>query len=220
MKNHISLRTTALALAVSAALLAGCESMSETQKGTAVGAGGGAVLGGVIGSATGGKAGTGAVIGAAVGAVAGNIWSRRQEERKQKMEQATQGTGVEVTRTQDNQLKLNVPNDISFNTGSAAIKPELRAVLDPFASSLQGDPNARISIIGHTDSTGSDAVNNPLSIERAQSVRDYLSARGVSSGRIDTFGRGDREPIADNNTESGRARNRRVEIFIREPGQG
>jgi outer membrane protein OmpA-like peptidoglycan-associated protein len=219
MKKHIALRTGLVALVASGVLLAGCESMSPTQKGTAVGAGAGAATGAVIGAATGGKAGTGAVIGAAVGAVAGNIWSKRQEERKQQMEQATQGTGVEVTRTSDNQLKLSVPNDISFDTGSAAVKPQMRSVLDPFASSLANDPSAHLRIVGHTDSTGSDAVNDPLSIHRAQSVRDYLSVRGVSSGRIETFGRGDREPIADNNSESGRAKNRRVEIFIREPGQ-
>ena len=90
-------------------------------------------------------------------------------------------------------------------------------MLDPFASSLHGDANSRLTIIGHTDSTGSDAVNNPLSIERAQSVRDYLAARGVSPQRVETAGRGAREPLADNNTDTGRAKNRRVEIFIREP---
>ena len=136
------------------------------------------------------------------------------------MEKATQGTGVEVSRTADNQLKLNVPSDISFDTNRANIKPELRAVLDPFASSLQGDPNVRVSIVGHTDSTGSDAINNPLSLERAHSVRDYLAARGVSASRIETSGRGEREPIADNGSEAGRAKNRRVEILLREPGQG
>ena len=84
-------------------------------------------------------------------------------------------------------------------------------------SSLHDDPNARIEIIGHTDSTGSPSVNNPLSEERAQSVRDYLAARGVASSRIQTAGRGEREPVADNGTDAGRARNRRVEIFLREP---
>jgi outer membrane protein OmpA-like peptidoglycan-associated protein len=132
------------------------------------------------------------------------------------MEQATRGTSVEVSRTADNQLKLNIPNDISFDTGSAAIKPQLRTVLDPFASSLRGDPSAHISIVGHTDNTGTEAVNNPLSVERARSVRDYLETRGVAAAQIETAGRGEREPVADNATAAGRAQNRRVEIFLRE----
>ena len=211
------LRTTALALAASVAVLTGCADMSERQKGTAQGAGIGAVAGAVISSVTGGNAGTGAAIGGVLGAVGGNLWSKRMEDRRTAMEQATRGTNVEVTRTADNQLKLNIPNDISFATGSASIKPELRAVLDPFASSLRGDPSARVVIIGHTDNTGSDAVNNPLSLERAHSVRDYIVTRGVTSSRVDTAGRGEREPIASNASESGRAKNRRVEILLSEP---
>jgi outer membrane protein OmpA-like peptidoglycan-associated protein len=197
--------------------MTGCESMSDTQKRTAAGAGIGAAAGAVISKGTGGKAGTGAVVGGAIGAVAGNIWSKRMEERKQQMEQATRGTGIDVTRTADNQLKLNIPSDAGFDVNSSAVKPVLGNVLGSFATSLQNDPNARLTIIGHTDSTGSPAINNPLSVDRAQSVRDYLAARGVSVNRMDAVGRGEREPIADNNTESGRAQNRRVEIFLREP---
>jgi len=217
MNTHFKLRTGACAIAAAAFLATGCADMSERQKGTAVGAGVGAGVGAVIGSATGGRAGTGAVIGGALGAVAGNLWSKRMEDRRNAMEQATRGTNVEVTRTEDNQLKLNIPNDISFDTGSASIKPPLRAVLDPFANSLRDDPSARLMIVGHTDNTGSEAVNNPLSVERAQSVRDYLVTRGVAATRVDTAGRGEREPVASNTTEAGRAKNRRVEIFLREP---
>ncbi len=208
---------TALFSLSAALLVGGCADMSERQQGTAKGAGIGAIAGAVLSSATGGNAGTGAVIGGALGAVGGNLWSKRMEDRRKSMEQATRGTGVEVTRTADNRLKINVPNDVSFSTNSAAIRPELRSVLDPFANSLQDDPAARIEIIGHTDSSGGDAVNNPLSQERAQSVRDYLTGRGVAGSRIQTAGRGEREPVADNGTEAGRARNRRVEIFLREP---
>jgi outer membrane protein OmpA-like peptidoglycan-associated protein len=220
MTRRTLFRSSAIALSAAAVVLAGCEStggMSERQKGTAIGAGVGAAAGAVLSKATGGKAGTGAVVGGAIGAVAGNVWSKRQEDRRVAMEQATRGTGVDVSRTQDNQLKVNIPSDISFDTGSATIKPNMRGVLDPFASSMKDDPNARVTIIGHTDSTGSDAVNNPLSIERAQSVRDYLAARGVSPSRVEVAGRGEREPVADNNSDSGRAKNRRVEIFLREP---
>ena len=217
MNTSLNFRASVLALAAASLLAAGCADMSERQKGTAVGAGVGAGVGAVIGAGTGGKAGPGALIGGALGAVAGNLWSKRMEDRRAAMEQATRGTNVEVTRTEDNQLKLNIPNDISFDTGSAAIKPQLRAVLDPFANGLRDDPAARLTIVGHTDSTGSAAVNNPLSVERAQSVRDYLVTRGVAGARVETAGRGDREPVAENNTDAGRAKNRRVEIFLREP---
>lgn len=211
-------RTTAVSFTAAAlVLMSGCESMSERQKGTAVGAGVGAGVGAVLGSATGGKAGTGAVIGGAIGAVAGNLWSKRQEDRRVAMEQATQGTGVDVTRTADNQLKVNIPSDVSFDTGSAVIKPQMRTVLDPFAASLKDDPKAQLTIVGHTDSTGSEATNNPLSVQRAQSVRDYLASRGVASTRIQIDGRGEREPVADNNSDAGRTKNRRVEILLREP---
>ncbi len=217
MTNHSTIRGTLCAVAAAALLMTGCESMSERQQGTAKGAGIGAVAGAVLSSATGGKAGTGAVVGGALGAVAGNLWSKRQEDRRVAMEQATRGTGVEVSRTSDNQLKLNIPNDVSFDVSSAAIRPAMRSVLDPFANSLRDDPNARINIIGHTDSTGSEATNNPLSVDRAQSVRDYLVSRGVAGTRVETAGRGEREPVADNTSDAGRAKNRRVEIFLREP---
>ena len=215
--NRSLIQTTAFSLTAIALVLSGCESMSPRQKGTAVGAGVGAVAGAAVGSATGGKAGTGAAIGGVLGAVAGNLWSKRQEDRRIAMEQATQGTGVDVSRTADNQLKVNIPSDVSFDTGSATIKPQMRAVLDPFAASLKDDPKAQLTIVGHTDSTGSEAVNNPLSVQRAQSVRDYLSSRGVAATRVLTEGRGEREPVSDNTTDAGRAKNRRVEILLREP---
>jgi outer membrane protein OmpA-like peptidoglycan-associated protein len=201
--------------ALALALIAGCDSMSERQKGTAVGAGAGAVAGAAIGSATGGKAGTGALIGGAVGAIAGNLWSKRMEDKRKAMEQATAGTGIGVERTNDNQLKVNVPSDISFDTGRSNVKPELRPVLDQFASGL--DQTMIVTIVGHTDSTGSDAINNPLSVDRANSVRDYLATRGIVPARVQTSGLGASQPIADNNTDAGRAKNRRVEIFLREP---
>jgi len=215
--RDVLIRSTAVPVVMSALLLGGCANMSERQKGTAVGAGIGAAAGAVLGSATGGKAGTGAVVGGAIGAVAGNLWSKRQEERRVAMEQATRGTGVDVSRTADDRLKINIPSDLSFDSGSATVKPAMRTVLDPFADSLKDDPKAQVLIVGHTDSTGSEAINNPLAVARAQSVRDYLAGRGVQTSRIQTEGHGEREPIADNSTETGRAKNRRVEIFLREP---
>jgi outer membrane protein OmpA-like peptidoglycan-associated protein len=121
-----------------------------------------------------------------------------------------------VTQTADNQLKLSIPNDISFDSGRYDIKPNLRPILDQFAQGLAQQQSTEVRIIGHTDNVGSDALNNTLSVNRAQSARDYLVARGVNPSRISIDGRGEREPLADNATESGRARNRRIEIFLAE----
>jgi outer membrane protein OmpA-like peptidoglycan-associated protein len=200
-------------------LLGACADMNQQQRDTATGAGigvaAGAVLGGIIGGRDGAVAG--AALGGIGGAVGGNIWSNKTEEKRRSMEQATRGTGIEVARTNDNQLKLQVPSDISFDTGRADLKPELRSVLDRFADGLAEDRSLNVRVVGHTDSTGSDALNDRLSVERADSVRNYLADRGINRARIDTAGRGEREPIADNSTADGRARNRRVEIFLREP---
>lgn len=199
----------------------GCADMNAEQRGTATGAGIGAALGGILGASTshggGGRAAGGAAIGAAVGAVAGNIWSKRMESQKQAMEQATRGTGVQVSQTSDNRLKMEIPSDISFDTNRADIKSNFRPILDRFASTLNENPATTVTIIGHTDSTGSDSINQPLSVERASHTRDYLSTKGVSPTRIVVEGRGAREPIASNDDNSGRARNRRVEIYVAEP---
>ena len=208
-------RTLVLAVAASAMLITGCADMSETQRGTAIGAGIGALAGAVIGGDT-----HGTVIGGALGAVGGYVWSQHMQEKKLAMERATRGTGVSVTQTADNQLKLNIPSDVSFDTGRADIKPNLRPILDQFANGLAGQPNTEVRIIGHTDSTGSDAINDPLSMQRAQAARDYLAGRGVDSRRILIAGRGSREPVADNSTEAGRTRNRRVEIYLGERSGG
>lgn len=199
--------------------LAGCAGMTEKQQTVAKGAGIGAAGGAVVGAVAGG--GKGAVIGAAVGAgagaIAGNVWSNRMEKQKQDMEKATQGTGVQVTQTSDNRLKLEVPSDVSFATGKADIAPNFRPVLDKFAQGLVENPTATVTIIGHTDSTGTDAINDPLSLQRAANTRAYLSSRGVASSRVQIDGRGSHEPIASNDTEANRAKNRRVEIFVAEP---
>jgi len=206
---------------LSAALLAGgCADMSSTQRHTATGAGIGALGGAAVGALTGGNAGTGAVIGAGVGALGGYIWSQRMERQKQEMQAATQGTGVGVTQTADNQLRLDIPSDISFATGRADIAPSFRPILDRFAEGLRANPATEVRIVGHTDSTGSDAINDPLSLQRAASTRNYLAERGVNGARIQVAGRGSHEPVAGNDSAEGRARNRRVEIFVgeRQPG--
>lgn len=202
--------TTIASACLLAVALTGCANMSDTQRSAAIGAGVGAVAGGALGN------GKGAVIGGAAGALGGYIWSQHMQNKKAEMERATAGTGVAVTQTADNQLKLEIPADVSFATGRADIQPSLRPILDQFASGLREQPNTELRIVGHTDSTGSDAINNPLSLERAASARDYLASRGVQASRVQIAGRGSYEPIADNNTDAGRAKNRRVEIYLAE----
>ena len=206
----------ALCTAAASLFIAGCAdmnmgNMTPGARNTAVGAGVGALAGAAIGGNT-----QGAAIGGLLGAAGGYVWSQHMADKKAAMERATQGTGVAVTQTQDNRLKLNIPSDISFDTGRSEIKSNLRPILDQFANGLANQPNTEIRIVGHTDNVGSDATNNPLSVQRAQAARDYLAARGVDTRRVFTAGQGERDPIADNNTAAGRASNRRVEIFLAE----
>ena len=214
MQKNIMVSSVLVAL-----ILGGCANMTETQKGTAkgaaIGAGAGAVVGAIAGKGKG--AAIGAVVGGAAGAVAGNVWTKRQEEQKKQMEEATAGTGVAVTQTADNRLKLDIPSDISFDVNRADIKPNFRAILDTFATGLVNNPRSNVTIVGHTDSSGTDAVNNPLSLNRAASVRDYLATRGVASNRFAIEGRGSREPLVANDSAANKAKNRRVEIFVAEP---
>lgn len=207
-------RTLVLAASVVALTVTGCAdmgAMSPTQKNTAIGAGVGAVAGAAIG-----RDGKSTAIGAGLGALGGYIWSKTMQDKKVAMERATMGSGVAVSQTQDNQLKLNIPSDLSFDTGRADIKPNMRPILDQFAQGLSNQPNTEVRIVGHTDNVGSDATNDPLSIQRAQATRSYLAARGVDPNRVVIAGRGEREPVADNSSDAGRARNRRVEIYLGE----
>ena len=194
--------------------LSACSSMDESQRKTAQTTGIGAAAGAAVGAIAGGS--RGAAIGAAVGGLGGYVWSQHMENQRKQLETSTQGTGVEVQKTQDNRLKVMIPGDLSFDPGRADIKPNFRPVLDQFAQSLVQNPASVIQIVGHTDATGNDAANVQLSRDRANATRDYLASRGVTTNRIATDGRGEREPVASNDTEAGRARNRRVEIFVQE----
>ncbi len=203
---------------LSSLLLASCASYEPSKtRDTGIGAAAGAAIGALAHSS---NRTHGALAGAAIGALGGYVWSSHMEKQKRDMEQATRGTGVQVTQTADNQLKLEVPSDISFDVGRADIKPNFAPILDRFAQTLNENRTTKVRIVGHTDSTGTDAINDPLSVNRASSARSYLASRGVDPARIAIDGRGSREPIADNSTEAGRARNRRVEIFVGEAAPG
>jgi outer membrane protein OmpA-like peptidoglycan-associated protein len=200
-------------------VLAGCADMSQSQKSTAEGAGIGAAAGAVIGALAGGGKGAaiGGAAGAATGALGGYLWNEHLEKQKQQMQKATEGTNVQVTQTADNRLKINVPSDAGFASDSARLNPKLHAALNELATSLLQNPTETVQIVGYTDSTGGDAINYPLSQNRAQSVESYLISRGVQPQRMTTQGMGAQNPIASNDTAEGRSLNRRVEIFVAYP---
>ncbi len=212
------LRKAALIATAAVFGLSACAGMTDNQRRTATGAGIGSAVGAVIGGSQSGGKGVrnGALIGGAVAGLGTYIWSSRMEAQKRAMEESTQGTGVQVTQTAENLLQLDIPSDISFAVNKSDIRGDFMPILDRFAQTLVANPAATVQIIGHTDSSGTDAINNPLSVNRAASTRDYLVGRGVAPSRIMIDGRGAWEPIADNSTPAGRAKNRRVEIYVGE----
>lgn len=208
-------RLAALALAASLAV-AGCTSMDSSSQGqrTAVGAGAGAAVGAGLGALI-GDSSKSAAIGAGIGALAGGIAGYNWKSVKQDVQQSgATSLGIDVVEMPDGSLKVNIPSNVSFDTGKYDLKSALLPVLDSVAGALRDHPELRAVALGHTDSTGSDAVNQPLSQNRAQAVTNYLSSQGVSPSRLTAQGRGATEPVADNSTAQGRAQNRRVELYL------
>lgn len=205
----------AVACLAVAGLLGGCANTPQMSQGgkTAAGAGIGAALGAGIGALIGN--GHGALIGAGIGAVAGGIagynWSGIKKDVQQSG--ATQ-LGVDVTEMPDGTLKVNIPSNVSFDTNKYDLKPALLPVLNSVARALVQHPELRAKSIGYTDSTGSPAYNQTLSLNRAQAVTNYLSSQGVAGSRLSIEGRGPNDPIASNSTAAGRAMNRRVELYL------
>ncbi|MFD1557940.1 OmpA family protein [Paraburkholderia silviterrae] len=213
MNTRILTRLSVFAIA--GALVAGCATQqgTNTAVGTGIGAGTGAAIGAIFGGGKGAAIGAGA--GALVGGVAGYNWTAIHN----KLTGATKGTGTQITEQPDGSLKLNIPSNVTFDTNSYAIKPSFAPVLDQVAQTLQQNPEVVAQVVGHTDNTGQPAYNQTLSVNRAQSVVNYLGSRGVGMQRMAADGRGDTQPIADNSTEAGRAANRRVEIYLRATAQ-
>jgi outer membrane protein OmpA-like peptidoglycan-associated protein len=197
-----------------ALVLVGCN-VSNTAKGTAIGAGGGAVVGAIIGKMAGNTA-IGAVIGGTVGATTGAIIGKKMDKAKKEAE-AVKNAQVE-TITDANGLeavKVTFDSGILFATNKADLNATSKASLTQFAEVLKENRDMDIAIIGHTDTTGNDAINNPLSKNRAQSVSKFLKSQGVASAQIKTIdGQGSTNPVADNSTAEGRKQNRRVEVYM------
>ncbi|PCG10906.1 MAG: glycine zipper 2TM domain-containing protein [Sphingomonas sp.] len=181
---------------------------------TAIGGIGGALGGYLLGDLVGGRQDrTEKILGAGIGGIAGAAVGSYMDKQEREMRARTAGTDVQVVRQGDD-LLLNIPSGINFAYNSANVEPQFRATLDRVAGVLSEYNQSYIDVYGHTDSTGSDAYNQTLSERRAASVADYLSSHGVQAARIATRGFGETQPIASNETEEGRAANRRVEIKI------
>ena len=185
----------------------GQQSLTRGGKGALAGAAGGALIGGALGG------GKGAAIGAAVTALAGGAVGGYMDKQERQLRAQTAGTGIEVER-QGDAILLEMPSAVTFDFNSAQLKPEFMPSLNKVAQTLASFQSTYVNISGFTDSIGSDAVNLRLSQQRAQSVADYLIGNGVSASRIVTKGFGAANPVASNDTDVGRAQNRRVEIKL------
>ncbi len=188
----------------SLALLTACANMSPQGQNTAMGAGAGAALGAGLGALI-GDTGSSALIGAGIGSVVGGVVGYNWKGIKQDVEKSgASNLGVAVIEMPDGTLKVNIPSNVSFDTNKSVLKPELLPVLDSVARALNQHPELRAKSIGYTDSTGSNAINIPLSQRRAQAVTQYLAGQGVAMARLTSEGRGAANPVGDNNTPEGR----------------
>ncbi|HVR37739.1 MAG TPA: OmpA family protein [Thermoanaerobaculia bacterium] len=185
----------------------------KTKKGAIIGGVAGAVAGAIIGNNRGsGSTKKGVVVGGVVGTAAGAIIGAMMDKQERELRQIE---GVDVKRVDDDELQVTVRNEVLFDYNSAALRRASRDSLQEMADVFEKYPNTTIIVEGHTDSTGSAAYNQRLSIRRANSVEDYLQDLGIRSSRIESIGRGESDPRASNGSASGRQLNRRVEIHVR-----
>ena len=211
-------KTNIAALFISSSLiLTSCEAVQNSnnqQRGTVIGATGGAVLGGILGNniGKGGNSALGAVLGGIVGGVAGNVIGNKMDKQAKEIKETL--PGAEVERVGEG-IKITLKeNMVNFAFNSSNLTAIGKANLDKLATVLSNNPDTNINIYGYTDSKGADSYNLSLSDRRAAAVKSYLSSKAVASARMNTMGMGEADPIASNDTDAGRAQNRRVEFAI------
>jgi len=203
-------RALALVVAAGTLVMSGCASLNNKERGAVIGAGAGAAVGGVIGNNTGSTA-RGAIIGAVVGGAAGAIIGHQMDQQAKEIDQSIPGAKVERV---GEGIQVTFESGLLFDFDSDVVKPTAASNLQELARSLNKFGDSNILIVGHTDSQGDDAYNMGLSQRRANSASAYLQSQGVPASRISTAGRGESEPVASNDTEAGKAQNRRVEVAI------
>lgn len=220
MKTH-ALKATAAAL-IATVTLGGCATYTgqtndpndpnRTRNAALIGAG----IGAVAGLLSGGDATERrqrALVGVGVGGLAGGAIGAYQDRQEAELRRQTAGTGIDVSRDGD-VIKLNLPDGVTFDFGKANLKSQFYPALDNVASTLAQYNQTIVEVSGHTDSIGSDAANQTLSVQRANSVGNYLIGKGLVRERFEIVGFGETRPVASNDTDSGRALNRRVEIRV------
>ncbi len=207
-----------LAAATCVAFLASGCAVDDPNQRAKIGAVAGAAIGAVLGNQKGERKSTvgGAAIGAAAGAAIGHYMDKQQQEMERQLAAERAQRKIELERVKDDTIKLNLSSEVTFDTDSAKLKPSFYPSLDKVASIISKYNQTSVRVIGHTDSRGTEAYNQKLSERRAESVSSYLALKGVDYNRITVEGRGETEPRASNDTEAGRAANRRVEILLKQ----
>ncbi|MCE3228645.1 MAG: hypothetical protein K0S32_3196 [Bacteroidetes bacterium] len=188
-----------------------CKNWNRTQKGTAIGAGTGAAAGAVIGKAAGDKTILGAIIGAAVGGATGAAIGHYMDKQAEEIQKDVEGAKVERV---GEGIKITFDSGILFDVNSSTLKGEAKDNIQQLAKVLQKYDDTEILIEGHTDNTGDDKYNQDLSVKRAESVSNTVKIQGIKGSRVTTVGYGEAQPIDNNETIDGRAKNRRVDIAI------
>ncbi|WP_130734389.1 OmpA family protein [Flavobacterium sp. J27] len=213
-RSIIVMSAVAMSLLVSMNSCNAVKNTNKTQRGAAIGAVGGAIIGGVIGNnvGKGGNGALGAVIGGVVGGVAGGVIGNKMDKQAREIETAL--PGAEVKRVGEGIQLVLGENSVNFDFNKATLTPLAKQNLDKLVPVFKDYADTDITIFGYTDSKGADDYNLKLSEQRATSVKSYLVQRGLASSRFVIKGMGESEPIADNETEAGRSKNRRVEFAI------
>ena len=210
ISNTHSLRALTAILIAGSVAVSGCASMNKKQEGAVIGAAAGGAIGGVIGNQTGSTA-KGAIIGAVIGGTAGAIIGHQMDQQAKELSQTIKGATVERV---GEGINVTFASGLLFAFNSDEIQSTAGENLKELAASLNRYPDSQLLIVGHTDNVGDDAYNQGLSERRANSAAAYLASQGVARTRIATSGKGEAEPVTTNDTDAGRAQNRRVEVAI------
>jgi len=210
LKLRVKAGLLCIIIAAASIFNVGCHTFGKTQRGAAIGAGTGAIVGGFIGKFA-GNTSLGAIIGGAVGGTAGAFIGRNMDRLANDIDLNV--TGASVTRRgQDIIVKFD--SGMLFDPGQSDLTSDMQNNLKNLAESLKKNPLTDINIVGYTDSKGSPDYNTELSLKRANSVKAYMVSVGIDASRLNTAGKGGADPAGDNDTEIGRAKNRRVDITI------